>query len=607
MTSETYKIIDWRMGELTGLVADLGKKAKKLGIPAPTLRVVGHEKTFKKDKAGREVTFDWTLVELCSEPVKLAGWRFAAVISHATTGNTFRAIAGVAIPETFRFKAAWCDHCKKNRARIDTYVCSHEDGRMAQIGKNCLKDFLGHPNPQALAAYLEALQATCESAGGYDEDDAWGEYSGGGYRERGYPTLSLLAQVCAVCDKHGWVSRTKARESGDEFTGVDATVDIAARDLPVVLGYERAKKDKYGKDLTIRPTDAHAREAEAALAWARTQGENWVGKPGYPSPSEYRTNLYYACLRDMTDKDAGLVASLISVYRREQEKAREEKVSRETTVLSHIGTVGKREVFTLTIMGIRDIDSDYGCTHLHRMQDAAGNKAVWFSSTKRLAEGQTYILKGTVKEHGDYKGIPQTVITRCDVQKLIGEEAMVAEYLTLESEAHAIRTAVRAKGKELLAASKAAEARVQAFARNNSDGVSIGVGHLSERKRKEYCKAVTALIEADKAYNDYGYEGRNMENHARLQECQARMSELRDILGETPVAPEVAAEIVAVEAEIAAINAKYHEQAEAVRARKLEWSEQSPLLRAIDAECWEAKTAPNERLHELQTRAHGRY
>jgi hypothetical protein len=64
--------------------------------------------------------------------------------------------------------------------------------------------------------------------------------------------------------------------------------------------------------------------------------------------------------------------------------------------------------------------TQYGTTFFHVMRDDNGNSLVWRSSSHSYGEGDKYALTGTVKEHGEYKGEPQTVLTRCKC-KLVSE------------------------------------------------------------------------------------------------------------------------------------------------------------------------------------------
>ena len=75
--------------------------------------------------------------------------------------------------------------------------------------------------------------------------------------------------------------------------------------------------------------------------------------------------------------------------------------------------VDAREVFQLEVKRVSHHEGQYGVSHLHCFEDQDGNVAIWWSSRKVLNVGETYSLKCTVKEHSEYKGRPQTILTRC--------------------------------------------------------------------------------------------------------------------------------------------------------------------------------------------------
>lgn len=55
-------------------------------------------------------------------------------------------------------------------------------------------------------------------------------------------------------------------------------------------------------------------------------------------------------------------------------------------------------------------------SYMYLMSDAAGNQYKW-STSKEYEEDSTVTFKATVKEHSEYKGIKQTVLTRCTLVK----------------------------------------------------------------------------------------------------------------------------------------------------------------------------------------------
>lgn len=79
------------------------------------------------------------------------------------------------------------------------------------------------------------------------------------------------------------------------------------------------------------------------------------------------------------------------------------------------GEVGERIVRTLTVKKRVVVEGGYGLSNIHIFVDADENEYVWITSAKALTEGETYEIRGTVKEHKLYKASKQTVLTRCTV------------------------------------------------------------------------------------------------------------------------------------------------------------------------------------------------
>lgn len=97
----------------------------------------------------------------------------------------------------------------------------------------------------------------------------------------------------------------------------------------------------------------------------------------------------------------------------------------------HIGTVGDKITIEATLVKMYEyIDhafSYYGTTHyIYTMQDADANIFVWKTTSSMMIQldeegcrwhsvgkGDVISITGKIKEHGEYKGTKQTVLTRC--------------------------------------------------------------------------------------------------------------------------------------------------------------------------------------------------
>lgn len=59
------------------------------------------------------------------------------------------------------------------------------------------------------------------------------------------------------------------------------------------------------------------------------------------------------------------------------------------------------------------LDSQYGLSHMHVMEDEDGNVYVWTTASKNIEENTTVHMHMKVKDHKEYNGIKQTVVYYC--------------------------------------------------------------------------------------------------------------------------------------------------------------------------------------------------
>ena len=352
------------------------------------------------------------------EAPTLNGWQFVATLQHEEAADgkkltLLRTVGNDVLPVRFRTATPDdCDHCRTHRYRTDTFVVRHaETGEHKQVGRTCLKDFLGHASPHAVAQFATLL-ALLEESLGADCEEGYG--SGG---ERAFELATFLAWTVCAIEHCGWTSRTKAKE-----LGVAATADL-------VLGRLYAKTKKEREQYGIpEPTEVAYKEVAEALAWLEAQDSEG---------NDYLYNCQaIAELGVVKERTAGYAASIVSSHRRAKEKVlRRAVLSANGT--DHVGTEGKRGEFWLTLLAVHEVDGYYGTTHIHKFADRDGNAVVWFASNpmvvpgdaaghggglewgnERMIKGATYRVKATVKEHGAYDGQPQTKVTRVAVQLL---------------------------------------------------------------------------------------------------------------------------------------------------------------------------------------------
>jgi len=116
----------------------------------------------------------------------------------------------------------------------------------------------------------------------------------------------------------------------------------------------------------------------------------------------------------LTDKQTDLVRRALARAEERLAKAnqrREERLAADRATSQHVGTVGERRDFTLTVNKVFSFESQYGFTYINICKDAAGNVIV-YKGSNNFEEGESLTVKATVKAHDERDGIAQTLIAR---------------------------------------------------------------------------------------------------------------------------------------------------------------------------------------------------
>jgi hypothetical protein len=116
----------------------------------------------------------------------------------------------------------------------------------------------------------------------------------------------------------------------------------------------------------------------------------------------------------LTDKQTDLVRRALARAEERVAKAaqrREERIAAERATSQHVGTVGERRDFTLTVNKVFSFEGQFGFTFINICKDAAGNVIV-YKGSNGYDEGETLTVKATVKAHDERDGVAQTIIAR---------------------------------------------------------------------------------------------------------------------------------------------------------------------------------------------------
>ncbi len=402
-----FEIHPFNLGVLTDKLATMQKRARKLKTDPITIEKLGIKMVMvtKTMPGGNLIKFEEEriLLKIHGETPKLAGWSLVAKIEFLEEERLISCVPGETCPEEYRTGPFDCDHCHTNRMRKETFILRHTNGDHKQVGRQCIKDFLGGKSPEQMLAEAEYIFR----AGG-EADDC--ERMAGGYVPE---TINITEYLCgvAICIRRlGWLSRGAANVD-------QASTSSHAWDLvkPVIhTDTDRYQYEQWVEKNRLHCWDRDLLQAGDALEWAKKLPVEGV--------ADYLYNLGVACrLGYVTHKTQGLVASVITTHLRHLEREEEIK-QREDTKKSRewVGEIKKRQIFErLTITKMRYIETEWGTTTLVCFESEPGDLIKWFASNDLddLEEGMVVDIKATPKKFDEYQDVKQTIVNRAVILK----------------------------------------------------------------------------------------------------------------------------------------------------------------------------------------------
>lgn len=336
--------------------------------------------TETRQETTEQGVFEATYLVVEGSPAKYNGYTFVASVewvngSPVVTGSPY--YEGEPVDRSALVKGA-CDHCGVNRTRRSVVVVETESGERKQVGKSCVKDYLG--NSLAVSWFAPA--------------DPFEEFDGyGGYGTPLESTLYILTVAASVVRQRGWVSRGNA-----EYLGKTATADLVA------LYNDPAPRSDHDVALQRELRNGFDAEVDGAAALAALE----FGKALEPT-SDWAQNLQAVIASEwFNPKYTALVVSLAGVYAKSLQK---QALEAEPVVEEPYGKVGDKVTLTLKVVSSSAFDTQYGLTYANTFT-ADGHRFKWLTRYG-FEPGETVTLKGTIKKFDEWNDKVFTVLTRC--------------------------------------------------------------------------------------------------------------------------------------------------------------------------------------------------
>lgn len=327
--AETITITNEQLADVQARLADLTKRAAKLGVEAPSVHVVRsyQQEVTVNPEFGIKVNRWFHDVVLHDPVVRYGGWSFMACIDHTTGVVHTCATAPENTVRMYQDVQPLCEHCGRRMARSKTIIVEHEDGTRKQVGSSCMKAFIaGFPSlSNALFKFLDEAR--------WDDDEML--QGMGAPRLEDTDPLSFVAVANAVVRALGWSPASFEHN--------------ATRTIVIDLMFGKPDADQRERYRNVQVSLADYEAAEKMIEWVQTR----------EAVTDFDFNLRAACTAFRIGKNAGIIAYLPEAYRRHTEGERE-KQERETG--PQADCPNGRTVVLGEVLGIKEVSSDYTYT-----------------------------------------------------------------------------------------------------------------------------------------------------------------------------------------------------------------------------------------------------
>jgi hypothetical protein len=385
----SFGVVSSKISQLCNEVAKMNRKAAKYGLPLIKI-IVGDSYTEKQliKEYGyfKRICIEKTNVTIIGNIPNIPNFSIAAVIDHHPIAIVH---SYMEIPEHFRNRGSYCDHCHSMRMRNKTIILKNkETGEFIQVGSTCLKDYLNLDISRELS-HLTWV------------DDIKDEYENivGGRMEYNFDLLDVFTATVKIINTFGFV---KVSDNDYESGKVGTKYHLSDYFIP----NSQDTVDYYKNKLTLNDEIA-TETAKHIIDWIKNNDSN----------NEFMVNLKaMISLESIPTKYFGYIAGAVASYIRENESKKVEKIEFNNTYRPE--EIKSRITFKARLISIRAIDSFYGTSYMHKFMDDENREIIWFCSGNPLMNSdeidsyKIITITGTIKEKKEYNNKKQTYLTR---------------------------------------------------------------------------------------------------------------------------------------------------------------------------------------------------
>lgn len=292
---------------------------------------------------------------------KVGDYQLVAELEHTDEGNIIRKInQQLEVPKSYRDCKPYCEHCKTNRYRKNTFLLVDKSGGYRQVGSNCLNDYTGWDSLK-IAEMCSSIALLLATPPEEDED------------------------FMEDLENLNWFG---LKETANKFY-----------QILLAKGYD--KERPFEGIETISVDKSYDAEVDKLLEVINT---DW-----YDEESDYCNNIKVLLKMESIEYKHWrmLISYLFSAMKWLRRNDSENK---------WLGQVGQRIQFKCKVVSILWTNASeyypYDPIFTYRIIEETGGVLIW-KTDKEIKEGQS--IKATIKYLDTYKDEKQTVVTRGSV------------------------------------------------------------------------------------------------------------------------------------------------------------------------------------------------
>ncbi len=400
----TRTLPTFRLEALDSLLAKLAKKAKKIGVAAPTYKVTATEVRDVTDDKRHPQLVEFSTVEVSYEVIQKVGdWRFLAKLEAAdeVDGVPRNKVSGINLSDEHAHRYITepmrCDHCHHNRKRNACFIVQDCNDATLMVGSTCLEAYMGL-DPAAAVNSIE-FASLIKSIG--DDEESWGY---GSSAPRVMPLDEVAAATLSLTAKNGFVRAADAEFGNSVTTGSDV-VTLLLDNNPRLTDWRKE----------VAPTDEH--KAQAALVVKSLTDRILPDYKSNPTALDQFSFKVGILLNKgyVGVKDAQIAAAAIYFESIKLAKASKVKSEVKNEWLPNVKEGDKVAVDAKVVM-VKEVFSAFGASRLVKFVTTDGYPLTTFASGKEeFVPGSSIKVKGTVKRLDDGKFGKATLLTRVKV------------------------------------------------------------------------------------------------------------------------------------------------------------------------------------------------